>query len=211
MNEKQKKSIIMVILLVLVISLSVAYAALASRLTITGTVKVEGNWNIHFDTNTLNRIDTNSFITPDASLGIATFTLNVDLEKPGDMVAYTFDVVNEGTIDAQVSSIVLPDFAAFKTHHLIYQLSYYTLNNEEIILTSEMSDAELQTATATIKADILEKGSVIGDTVQVSSNGRRSIKISVSYKDITADEFGNNTSDIPLQLETTILYIQATK
>ena len=111
MNQK-KKNILLGVLIVGVISMSVAFAALSTNLSISGSASIPTtSWNIHFANNhdstqsphqdgTVNRgaITGVQF----AATSITGFTAT--LYQPNDEVVYEFDIVNEGTIDAQLDN-----------------------------------------------------------------------------------------------------------
>lgn len=118
MSEKSK-NILLGVLIVGLVSMTVAYAALSTTLTISGTASVdETEWNVHFDnwqlqttSNTAGAAQNTAVATPVAELTKADATnatafsgVNVQLKQPGDNVKYTFDIVNTGTIDAKLSN-----------------------------------------------------------------------------------------------------------
>lgn len=114
-NNKGFKVLAIVALCVAVAGLSVAYAALSETLNITGTAKVgsvASNWNVHFNDGTCTKTGgatagTLTAAGTQATLSQSTFT------APGDSVTCTFDVQNEGTINAKVSSITIPEASTF--------------------------------------------------------------------------------------------------
>ena len=112
-NNKGFKILAIVALCVAVAGLSVAYAALSETLNISGTAKVgatSANWNVHFANGSCTKTGgaTAGSITAtgtQVTLGESTFT------APGDSVVCTFDVVNDGTINAKVGTVTIPDAA----------------------------------------------------------------------------------------------------
>ena len=121
MNEKNK-NILLGVLIVGIISMTVAFAALSTRLNIGGQASVaSANWNVHFDNfkdvteNTItNEFGTqqNTAVHPAVSdLRMSDSTnvtkvegLNITLKQPNDYARYTFEIVNDGSIDAQLDS-----------------------------------------------------------------------------------------------------------
>ena len=85
-----------------------AYALLQSTLNIGGTGKIGGmDWDIHFE-----NLSEPPTITGKAGATVKEFKATlfkfaVELYQPLDAVEYTFDVVNEGSLDASLGSIVL--------------------------------------------------------------------------------------------------------
>ncbi len=111
--SSNKKNIFLVILIIGVLSMSIAFAALSSRLSISGSVGVsETTWDIRFQnfsssstpqTTTLG--ETNTGVLKSVTTNATKITnLKVDLKKPGDIVIYTFDIKNNGSIDARLST-----------------------------------------------------------------------------------------------------------
>lgn len=113
MENKSFKVLAIVALCVAVAGLSVAYAALSQTLNITGSAKAGAsstNWNVHFangSCQTTGNAEAGSFSATGttATLGESTFN------APGDTITCTFDVKNEGTIDAKITSVDIAEAA----------------------------------------------------------------------------------------------------
>lgn len=107
--EKQRKAKIfsIVALIVAVLGLTVAFAALSETLTINGTANVESaQWDIHFENLTGPTIKGTAREVSSPSLSDTELTgINIALMKPGDSISYEFDVVNSGSIDAEISDV----------------------------------------------------------------------------------------------------------
>lgn len=111
-----KKKVLMVSMLVLALSVvagvSIAYATVTSRLEVNGSATMNsGNWSVHFEN--LRKVqlvgsakETSSPKLHSNSTGISNF--DIDLYQSGDSATYTFDVVNDGGLDAYISSITIP-------------------------------------------------------------------------------------------------------
>lgn len=125
-KERKIKSMSLVALIVAVLGLTVAFAAMSRTLTINGTATVDtASWDIHFEengnglagivdktTNAQNAAVVNTAPTIKAnSSGQAATVIGdyeVTLTKPGDIVSFEFDVVNNGTIDADLTNVSMP-------------------------------------------------------------------------------------------------------
>ena len=102
--NRKKRNIIILVILVLVIS--IGFALLSTTLNISGISTIKNSsWDVHFT----NLIVTNGSVTPvseakidDSKLNI---TYSINLYKPGDFYEFTVDVINEGTLDAKLSSL----------------------------------------------------------------------------------------------------------
>ena len=109
-----KKTMYYFIALALVLSvvgISVGFAAMSTQLNVNGSANVvPASWKIKFNNLSDATITGNALVTTAPTIQSDTHIGNyaVKLTKPGDTVVYTFDVVNSGTIDAELSSY---DFA----------------------------------------------------------------------------------------------------
>ena len=124
--DNVKKSFLIIALVIGIIAITVAFATLSTRLSISGTASVpDVSWNIHFqnwtpDTQNKVTVGTNEqdntaeypsvsqleqSLTPNVTLVEG---LNVTLKQPGDYAKYKFQIINEGTIDAELNSFSAP-------------------------------------------------------------------------------------------------------
>ena len=111
MNQK-KKNILLGVLIVGVISMSVAFAALSTNLSISGSASIPTTkWDIHFDNGDDNTPTqhqdgkTNRGAITGVQFAATSITnFTATLYQPNDEVVYEFDIVNEGTIDAQLDN-----------------------------------------------------------------------------------------------------------
>ena len=104
MKRNKKKSIMIIVLCFVLLLMAVGYAALSQRLTIGGTAKMQGVWDVRITNIQLSRktglAKDNSHKYENLSASFQTETL-----APGDMLEYTVSVSNRGNIDAKVSEI----------------------------------------------------------------------------------------------------------
>lgn len=108
-KERKIKVLSLVALMVAVLGLTVAFAALSQTLTINGTASVNAaEWDVHFAN--LGEAETygDVTVTPPTLSGTTLSGYSVTLTKPGDYVAYEFDIVNNGTVDASIDKITMP-------------------------------------------------------------------------------------------------------
>ena len=135
MRDNKPRTVALILLVVSMITLSIAFAALSSKLNISGNAKLDPiNWNIYFDNisgvdlSGEAAIDNNPEIDSNDKTKITNF--NVTLNKPGDKATFTVDLVNESDITAIISGIDTPtinyDFVEFK--------AIYTGTNTEVAL-----------------------------------------------------------------------------
>ena len=104
MRSKKQKNIMIIVLCFVLLLMGVGYAALSQRLTIGGTAKMQGVWDVRITNIQLSRktglAKDNSHKYENLSASFQTETL-----APGDMLEYTVSVSNKGNIDALVSEI----------------------------------------------------------------------------------------------------------
>ena len=135
-NIKDRKLLMLFLglIIVSVFTLTIAYAALNAVLTINGNAEVVGsNWDIYLSnprvtsgsaTTNVPQIKTNS-----------TMDFSTTLNMPGDFYEFTVDVVNSGSIDAMIESVIKnPELDASQKKYLNYEVTY---QNGESITTKE--------------------------------------------------------------------------
>lgn len=159
MNSKTK-NILLIVLIVAVISMTVVYAAFSTTLSIKSSAKVSATkWDIHFENLTLvpnSGSNTGTVIRAAQILDNTTQIGNliVDLKKPGDFVSYTFDIVNDGDINAKLNSIVLATPNCGGNTQACSKLEYnvkYTSNSATPTVGNTLNKNSSVNATLTIK------------------------------------------------------------
>lgn len=151
--EKDRKAKVLAIVAVCisVISLTVGFASLSQTLNIGGTAKVEkASWDIHFAN--LSAVDKGGTATVANAPTLESTSISdfqATLKSPGDYVSYTFDVVNDGTIDAEITTLPVPNPTCIGTatddtvaqadakkvcDNIIYTLTYADANNTALAL-----------------------------------------------------------------------------
>ena len=107
-RKTNQKNLIITMLIVLLLALAVGYAALSDVLTISGTANAKGTFNLEFQNAEVVKnvgADTNK-TTAVISEDKNTLTVNVaDLSYPGSGVEFSVDIVNVGTIPAEVQAV----------------------------------------------------------------------------------------------------------
>ena len=106
MIYKSKNTIYIALILFLSIGFCIGYAALNTTLTINGTSTIEKNtWDVHFENLKVKEGSIEAIVEPTLSSGTIISNFQLSLNKPGDFYEFTIDVVNDGTLDAMISSI----------------------------------------------------------------------------------------------------------
>lgn len=107
MKNKKNKNI--TILSILVLFMVVGFAYLSTNLSINGqTLFKKVEWNIYLD-NIVEIKDSTNSGTAEVNTDKDTINFNATLNTPGDIYEFTFDVINDGTVDAVLDSIVIDD------------------------------------------------------------------------------------------------------
>lgn len=109
-KERRVKVLSLVALIVAVLGLTVAFAALSQTLTINGSANMDtATWDIHIENLKVGTIIGDAQVITEPTIssdGKSIENFKVSLTKPGDYVSYTFDFVNNGTIDAENTNII---------------------------------------------------------------------------------------------------------
>ena len=195
---KKRKNNLILMLGVLLISISLGYAFLNQDLTINGTGKVTANnWSIYFDNLVPNQNNV-ALSTGDVAATISTTTLTdvtytITLQKPGDFYEFTVDVVNDGSLDAMVSTVSnkLGGVEIDATHPLPNYLNYSVTYSDGVSIAPnhllEAGDTETYKVRLEYKTDI---------TANDLPTTNQSLTINFSVEYVQADD--NATERPPL-------------
>lgn len=102
----KNKNVFMAIIFAVALIMTSAYAAFASRLTISGTATIANTWDVKImGISVGNKSTTAAGGTPTFTSTTATFAAS--LKQPGDYVEYVVTVKNNGNLDATLNTIVI--------------------------------------------------------------------------------------------------------
>ena len=103
---KRNNNMYIVIIAVLLLCVTIGYAALNSTLNITGKSNISKNtWDVHFDYISVGKGSVDEIKEP-TIVDETSLDFEVVLNLPGDYYVFTVCVINDGTIDAMIESIV---------------------------------------------------------------------------------------------------------
>ena len=128
--EKQRKIKVLAVaaLIITILGLTVAFAALSQTLTINGAATLDAaKWGIKFENLSDGKTSGDATINDTAVIADDLVTINnidVSLSTPGDSVTYTVDLVNEGTINAEIYSIETPSLTEEQERYLNFTVTY---------------------------------------------------------------------------------------
>lgn len=211
-KDRSVKIISLIALVVAVLCLTIAFAAMSTTLTINGTAEVNtAKWDIHFAN--LSEPE----ITGDASVeGTPTITdtlisgYKATITKPGDKVVYSFDIVNDGTIDAKIGAFSEPEIETISNVAKMIVGKYpmdltYDINKDGVINSRDVSLLNRAINCGLYYEDEVTKVK-IGDTLNAGET--KKAKLIIEYRNIS-----DVIPDFPVKLyenaDTVITYIQA--
>ena len=130
--RRTKKGLYIIFIVLFLLSVSVGYAFVSETLSINGTTEIYKNtWDIHFENITLKNGSVSSTNPPIIDNTKLKINFSCDLNEPGDFYQFTIDVVNTGTLDAMIDSVVkTPELTEAQKKYLDYTIFYE--NGEEI-------------------------------------------------------------------------------
>ena len=167
--DRKMLYMILGIILLSVFSLTIVYAALSVTLNITGSTQITAsNWDIHLENPEVKSGSVSSAV-PTISGNNLSFTVN--LATPGDYYEFTVDVVNGGSIDAMIDSVVkTPELTSEQAKYIKYEITY-------------------------------ENGESINTNQTIKSGTSTPIKVRVEYrKDISASDLPSTATELSLKL-----------
>ena len=170
LQDRKTLYLVLCIAVVSVFTLSIAYAAMETVLEIHGNSEVvASSWDIHLENAQVKSgsVATNAPVIS----GNSTLAFDVELNMPGEFYEFTVDVVNEGSIDAMIDSVVkTPELTTEQAKYIKYEITY---ENGESISTKQT----------------LKKGTTTP------------IKVRVEYrKDLVASDLPNTSTELSLKL-----------
>ena len=120
-RRKRNKSIIFI----LILFISIGFAALTANLSInSGITFLPQSFHIYFNNISVNQNSVNKN-NPTLSSSKKNITFTTSINEPGDFYEFTFDVVNDGTMDAAISEIVKSSLTETQEKYLTYTTRYY--------------------------------------------------------------------------------------
>lgn len=193
-RERRSKVLAVIAILIAVVSLGVGFAAYSRDLTINGEAEVSASsWKVRFEslssaslTGTAEETTAPTINTEDTNIG----TYGVTLKTPGDSISYTFDIANNGTFDAEISSISIPTPTCTGSG----------LNAEQ--------DAANVCANLEYTLTYTEGGAPVAQTDSLNASEKKNVTLKLTYKDtISAEQLPQDDVTIS-NLGITINYVQ---
>ena len=138
-QNRKIQFIILLTLVCLVGTMTIAYAILSTTLNINGTAQVmDASWNVHFENINVNpnSVPISPIITDNDKINFS-----ADLTTPGQFYKFTVDIVNSGSIDAMIETIITnPELTTEQKKYLRYEVEYIdgtSINETQLIKANE--------------------------------------------------------------------------
>ena len=123
MNTK-KQSVYLIALFFVAVFMGVGYSYLNSTLSVNGyTTVYKSNWNVHFE-NVEVKEGSKSNATYSSPNNSTVINYQVPLLEPGEYYEFTVDVVNSGSIDAMIGSVLNSGITSAQSTYLEYSATY---------------------------------------------------------------------------------------
>ena len=175
------------ILLVFIFTLTIVYAALNVTLNIVGNAEViASSWDIHLDNVKVTSGSVNGSCPSIISSTTATFSTT--LTNPGDFYEFTIDVVNDGSIDAMIDSIVKePELTSEQSKYLKYEVMYQ--NGEDINIRQSLNKGTRIPVKVRVE---FKKNIIVSDLPTKTTTLNLKLTLVYSQSDGTSDYVANN-------------------
>ena len=119
-----KKKVLILSLLILLLCMSIGYADLSSSLKLNAIASVDKmTWDVHLE-NVVVRSGSVSTNPPTLNNEKTGVTFSVSFKQPNEYYEFYIDVVNKGTIDAQVDSFFKTTLTAEQAKFIDYKITY---------------------------------------------------------------------------------------
>ena len=126
-KEKKLQILIIVIMSIVVAGMSIGFAAYSQSLSITSTMNVQPSvWKVKFDTESTTGCNeaSGTGTISNVSLEDSTISFDADLNQIGDYVEYNACIINSGTIDAELTSIIMPSLTEAQKKYIKIDYGY---------------------------------------------------------------------------------------
>ena len=194
-KERKIRIISVAALIITIICLTVAFAALSQTLTINGAATLDAaSWGIKFENLSDGEITGDATINDTAVIADDLVTINnidVSLSTPGDSVTYTVDLVNEGTINAEIYSIETSNLTEEQERYLNFNVTYD--DGEEVKQGDILNQGERKNITIKIEFDKDITDTDLPDSVQ---NIDLSYKLNFVQTDKTESTPGDSEAEV---------------
>ena len=170
-KKRTSKIIALIAIIIALLGLSFSFAAFSTNLNINGVGEMSGrDWDVHFESlSNANLVGAAEELQKptinENTTSISTF--GVRFNEPSDSISYTFDIVNDGEMDAKLTTLSIPKPQCTGTgSNLNYSLTY--MNNEAL----RIGDVLKRNSSVKVKITLLYEGNELPfEKVNISNLG----------------------------------------
>lgn len=168
-DSKRRMAIFVIVFLILLMGVGFAY--LSERLKINNTATIAANaWNVHLE-NVVVRSGSVEATTPIIGSDRISVTASVTLTKPLDFYEFSVDVVNEGTLNAKLDTIIKTILTAEQQKYLNYTITYQ--DHTEIKKNDLLAPGERETLRVVVEMkDVVDASYLPAEAVTLSLEGQ---------------------------------------
>ena len=187
MKKKRKFTKIYIILALFI---SIGFAYLSTNLSINGTSTFnKATWNVYFDNI---EVDSGSVelqsgdIAPTISNDKLTVSYQVTCNKPGEYYKFNIDVVNDGSLNAKIDSISIPQIPEGYENNIEFSLKYLdgtTVEEGNVLLAGEKTTFVITTK----NRDDISADQLISEALTLP------MSVSISYTQIKSSDITTAT------------------
>ena len=143
MDNTKKRNLIIGVLCGVLLLMVVGYAAFSSVLNIKGTSNINSNWSVLITNiekmESKGATDNEGSPSYDNEKGLSA-TFNTNFTTPGDYVTYKIEITNNGSLDAVLKNITMPENT---NNDIIFYLNK-NQNNEDITDALKLNSTNLK-------------------------------------------------------------------
>lgn len=197
MNQKKQRTLAIFALAVALVATTVAYAVLQTTLNISGSItKKGGTWAINIQNISTVTTTGSGKMTTAPKVSGTTLSFASELSKPGDSVSFTFDIVNNGTLAAQMYG--------HKASMTINGVSTTLTSGTEMVVKSEdiIYQLEMKGSSGTFSNVI----NFAEDRLVIASKGKQTFRLTLKYNSSASSV---SASDKALAVSATFPFTQA--
>ena len=190
-KERRTKALLLSTLVVVVATLSIAFASLSRTLNINGIGKMDtATWDVRFENLREAKIVRDAIEVDEPKItdnGGVVENINVKLTKPKDEISYTVDIVNDGTIDAEITMI--KDIELTDVQKKVFEFKVTYTDTGEVLKDGDLLPKK---TTKNITINIKFKDDITEFDLPTESQ-----TINLSYQ-ITYTQYDGGNSDLPV-------------
>ncbi|MBQ6477081.1 MAG: hypothetical protein IJI43_01410 [Bacilli bacterium] len=184
-----KQNVVIVALIIVILLMSIGFAVYSRTLNINGAATFKGSkWSVHFVQDSYH-IRENSVTADSVSLNNTMLTYSVTLQEPGDKYEYYVDIINDGTLPAQLNTVTTTVLTEAQSKYMDIEMTYNPNKNN-------VAYEDFGNGNITLNPPIL-----------LATNVTARLNVKVEYKEDVEQEFLPE-EDATITLTTNLNYVQ---